>query len=936
MKITSYLTTYLKFFFALVALLLCTNNTFSANISTSSLWDIASENPLIKTYKIASNTPDIDINSVLNSEHYFIAFNEDTIIDEIDTVSISIDGLDSVILCTIDSTSILNDSIVLREASLVDDIKIKLSGEAKEINPGLFGLTIEGFFRPKQTPIDDEDNLEAWDWLSDLQPKLIRFPGGASGTFMHLLPFQDLEAPLEVLDPIKGYGYDINEIIRYFDGTDLSIETDAIGFIELIHGDMVDEICDDFEDWMYHIDAEDEVDLKMKIMFEDFYKKWVEQSSIPTGVNQMYITQFIKLIDKIQDEHGYVVDVILDMNVVSESALQCKHIVEYLRDPLLNGITSVNVVGVELGNEMYFDWSKYLLGINYFSNYWSYINGGNVSSAYMSSVSDYVWSGWLKETSGGQNIGHNYILALKGDLDFNVEIGLPADNLEWTEEDQFAFKSSEDVINIEDWNLNLSNSAIRNSTISVSGETRYKFDAIILHPYYEADKNWEHFLLDPLCSTYPTESLISCTPISCTDYELSNWKFATVDDRIDLAYRSLLGQTPALFPTGDFSELIKTRYIESFNVHNSQFKFYLTTPNTKDLWLTEWNLKSKHNSLDDNTEQPLVSTVDNSFAHSYLIQEWWLKNLKVNFNAGYRENFFTYSAFHNYGGGSASSLIYHADYSDFVNSIPPLDPDDYTGNKYLRRATYVTMYLLRNIPKDNLNYLRTTSTKSVLNPNIQPTVFIDIEEEVLFVYYTNLKSTLQSYILDEFELGDVFYGVEDISFGLPVIYTIDAKQAYSNSGRNSMYDINTCYEDEINNPHPFELQWYDVLVNSPEITDGLTSDQICLTAPAYSAGYFRIPLSIERRLMMEQAKNTGLLLYPNPTSNYITIFTNNKSNSSSANLHLQIINSFGDITLSLTSTINEKIDVSKLPSGFYTIKITNNLSNIEYLKFVKL
>lgn len=687
---------------------------------------------------------------------------------------------------------------------------------------------------------------------------------------------------------------------------------------------------------MYHINDEEEVDAKMKEMFENFYEKWVEQTTISTGEDQMYITQFIKLIDKIQDEHGYIVDVILDLNVVSESAPQCKHIIKYLRDPLKNGITSVNVVGVELGNEMYFDWSKYLLGINYFSNYWSYINGGNVATAYMSGVSDYVWSGWLKEISGGQNIGHNYFLALKGDPEFNVEIGLPADNLEWTEENKYAFKSSGDIINIEDWNLNLSNSAIRNSTITAGDETRYKFDAIILHPYYEADKNWEHFLLDPLCPSYPTEDPVSCTSISCTDYELSNWKFATVDDRLDFAYRSLLGQSPAIFPTGDFSELVKLRYMESFNVHNAQFKFYLTSSNAKDLWLTEWNLKSNHNSLDDVTEQPLVSTVDNSFAHSYLIQEWWLKNLKLNFSEGYRENFFTYSAYHNYGGGAASSLIYHADYSDFVNSIPALDPENFDGNKYLRRATYVSMYLLRNITKDNLSYLRTTSTKSLINSNIQPTVFIDLDGEILYVYYTNLKSSDQSYVLDEFELGDLFYGDEDISFGLPVIYTIDALQAYSNSGRNSVYDVNTCYMDDVNNPHPFEIQWYDVIVNSPDITEGLTSDQICLTAPAYSAGYFRIPLNIERRLKMMPQESMKLFLYPNPTTDYFTLYSNNKNKFSSEPFQIQIFNGFGKLVFFSSSIIEEKIDVNVLPAGIYTIKVTSNSNDIEYLKFIKL
>lgn len=871
-------------------------------------------------------------------DNLILNIKDDTIIAEvdIDTVSITMDGLDSVIVYTIDSTELNGDSIILRTVSAIDDIKIKLSGETREINPGLFGVAIEGFFRPKQTPIDNEENLEAWDWMSDLQPKMIRFPGGASGTFMHLLPYRDVEMPYEVLDPIKGYGYDIDEIIRYFDGTDLSIETDAAGYIESILVDMEDEACDDYENWMYHLNLEDLPDATMKLMFEEFYKRWKEQEDIATGENQMYITQFIKLIDKIQDEHGYIVDVILDLNVVSESAPQCKHIIEYLRDPLQNGITSVNVVGVELGNEMYFEWSKYLLGIAFFSNYWSYLNGGSVSTPYMTSVSDYAWSGYLRETSGGINIGHNYFLILKGDPEFDVKIGLPADNLQWTEEHPYAFKKANDAVTIPDWNYNLSSSIIRNSTLTVGSEIRYKFDAIILHPYYEADNNWEQFLLSPLCPVYPTDGLYSCDPISCTDYGESNWKFSSVDDRLDYSYTTLLGQTPTYYSTGGFNELIKTRYMESFNVHNAEFKFYLTTGNTKDLWMTEWNMKSQHNALDDVTEQPIVNTADNSFAHSYLIQEWWLKNLKLNFSSGYRENFFTYASFHNYGGGGASSLIYHADYSDFVNSLPPIDPDDFTGNKYLRRATYITMYLLRNIPKDDLKYIRITSTKSIVNQNVQPTVFIDIENEVLFIYYTNLKSVSQSYVLDEFELGEAFYGDEEISFGLPVLYTIDALQAYSNSGRNSLYDINACYENEEENPHPFEIQWYNVLVNSPEITEGLSADQICLTAPAYSAGYFRIPLDIEHRLKSIARHNIELFLYPNPTTNFISLYANGTSGFTNGDFEVSILNSTGIIMVSRTSKIEDRIDVSELPSGFYTVKIKNKLGAVVNLKFVKI
>ena len=45
-------------------------------------------------------------------------------------------------------------------------------------------------------------SAEQWQWLSDLQPKTLRFPGGSSSKFMHLRPYKDANGD-GILDSIK-------------------------------------------------------------------------------------------------------------------------------------------------------------------------------------------------------------------------------------------------------------------------------------------------------------------------------------------------------------------------------------------------------------------------------------------------------------------------------------------------------------------------------------------------------------------------------------------------------------------------------------------------------------------------------------------------------------------------------------------------------------
>ena len=118
-------------------ILMALNNLIANEVANECYFKIEN-NVVTNSYNI--NTTNGKYEIVELSNYYFFNSNDDTLVNQIDTVSIEMDGLDSVIIYTIDSTTLGEDSIALRTASTIDDIKIKLCGESREINPGLFGV----------------------------------------------------------------------------------------------------------------------------------------------------------------------------------------------------------------------------------------------------------------------------------------------------------------------------------------------------------------------------------------------------------------------------------------------------------------------------------------------------------------------------------------------------------------------------------------------------------------------------------------------------------------------------------------------------------------------------------------------------------------------------------------------------------------------------
>lgn len=649
--------------------------------------------------------------------------------------------------------------------------------------------------------------------------------------------------------------------------------------------------------------------------FDGNFGRWQEEMNIPTGANQSAVTQFIHLIEQIQTENpGHIVDVLLCLNILSESASQCKSIVTQLRT------AGVNVVGVELGNEVYFDWSTDMLGINNFSNYWNFIRGNDPNATWTTNFYEYVFSDEMKEEDGlGNNIGHNYVKAFKGDPLFTCKVGIPAENL--PNNTGYALREIGFPGVKANWNTSL-----RSKYDEIyPHSTRRIFDAVILHPYYDAVTNYQQIIYDNFSPPY------TC-PV---------WDYSTSDTRLQTTFRGVLG-TSLPQEDGNFSDFIKSRYMESYNQHNLVLDFWDETADKKELWTTEWNIKDNGKDLneDESTADDIamVEIVNQSFAHGMVLMEWWLKNLKINFNPNYADNFFTYSTVQNYSQtGYATAMLLDADCGDFRNY--GLIPSDYNGDRYfMKRTGYYTMSLLSEIIKNDLEYVRSNFTIGILNRNVQPTVFIDHERENLFIYFSNIKETTQNYVINANDLIPLYEDAVGLQLDDAYIYCIDALQGYSSSGKSTLFDdspvlINDCYSCNSNGSsgdtyHPFEIREenLEIYFNSPECLTELDQDEACVTVKPYSLGYIRISISPyydHVKSFINTNTESSLFIYPNPTHDAFHInIVGEEQEKDLTELNVEIYNLTGELIQELKTEQNAPITIKHLKSGIYFIKGT--------------
>ncbi len=842
-----------------------------------------------------------------------------------DTFFAYTDGLDSIFNLTTDT--IIGDSIGLRTIATglnkqkfdfgaarmlhPSEIGIQPGNVTKTINQGLYGINVAASFMPDAIPDYNLNSTGPLQWIVDLCPKSIRFPSGGSTKFMHLRPYRDVDGDPGP-DPIKGYGYDIYEIIRYYDVTDGVIDADDPGVLDAILLDLatdgpadlniLDGDCDECITWM---DAEG-----FRGDFEGYYSKWQKEQALSIDDNTA-IEQFVNLISDIKLQWPKnTVDVIVCLNIFSESATQCKEIIKYLKYESNNNVIDVNVVGVEIGNENYFKSSKQMLGMSYFSNYWSYVKGGASDATWWTSFSDYVFSPAMLSD-------HNYINAFKLDPLVACKIGIPAKNID---EPGYALREAEEgpiaPIGLG-WNERLRTKYNE----KITGTDIYCFDAVILHPYYSAKDNYEDIAL-----------------LFDANYPGPVFDFSSFDTRMELPFKGIIG-TSATNYFGNYRDFIKTRYIESYNYQNGVLNFNLTGSNKKELWTTEWNLLDNYNNVEEETNiLERVQIYHNTFASGMVMQEWFLKNLKLNYTPGYRENFFTYANFHNYHGTSnVNNLILDADCADFVNY--GLDPDVFNGERYyLRRTNYYVFDLLGEIVKNNLKYIKANFFIGVLNPNNAPTVFISPDNAFLYVFYSNVKDTELNFMVNSDNMLSLFpidplYGSPiGIGLGNATIYCVDALMPYSGSGDNTMFTLNTAYTCGVTGAeiHPFEIRAENLSAvrefeNAPECISEPEPGETCITVPGYSVGYFKIPIAVlypPEKSAADHKQINILNLLPNPTSNWAQIVLSNETQNENVQLKINMYNATGGLVLSTSINNYAYINLEQLPRGIYLCSVT--------------
>lgn len=742
----------------------------------------------------------------------------------------------------------------------------------KNVAMGQHGVHIGGMF-DKNTIPNDSSAMDQWNWLSELAPKVLRFPAGANSKFMHLL-----EGP--------GYGYNPLEMIAYFDNTDDTIDFPVVDFTTL--GDVLDEsnIPDSLLQWIHPSEIED---------FISLFQKWENQLNLPS--THRYIDDFIQLVEKIEtDNPGHVVDVIICLNVISEPASVCREIVEYLRS---NSIHNINVVGVEFGNEVGGMWGVHMMEWDCFNEYYSFLKGES--------------GPWDSILFPAMLTDHDFFHEFKGISSFNCKVGIPIDNLSG----DFAFRMASDEGPREgcDWNDSV-RTHYSDVTITSGGGSRYNFDAVILHPYYDAANNWGDLMIRNLDSNY------TCN-LGDSDTTNDYWLFGMYDARLYNAFDSI---------SLNFQELIKKRYLESYNEHNATLNFGLTGPAAKNLWVTECNLKAK-SQLYSPGKNLIANTITQTWQHAMVFQEWYLKNIKLNYTSGYKPNFFTYTTWQNYAGAAATDFITTANGKELdslgKNIYPYNLPQTDTAfrNYYMKRTTHYSFELLSIIVKENLKYVPSYFALNKKERNVSPTVFMDPAKENLYIIYSNVNGYAQCYKLSTTLLTDLFPGSGWVDADTATVYFVQGLKPYSTSGKgkNTLFDINECYSGMAG--FPLEIMRLDTMINIPDC-DSTVEATMCLTAPAYSMGYFKVP--IQAFYPPPKTSNPAanikdqLILYPNPSENYFSFLITDRVKNEDAIWDVQISTASGLLISNTKAKPLSSIDIDALPSGIYQVTFTND------------
>lgn len=483
-------------------------------------------------------------------------------------------------------------------------------------------------------------------------------------------------------------------------------------------------------------------------------------------------------------------------------------------------------------------------------------------------------------------------------------------------------------------------------------------------PLCPGNTNWRDLILS-LHPDYP-DALAGLELIEDWHYPGPAWDYIGAGDP-DLipAFNAITGIHYPLanspLQVGNFKTFVKERIKPVYKKHGDHMLFYngFLGSEAKEVWITEYNIKDeplkmnddlgfgKHN---DNELEDFAQSIDNTFSHAVMLEHWFLWNLKANYDPAFRPNFLTRTMLQNYLGGSEISLMRPSNkvdrallgISDCTEYVAITNEGGYNKDftHYLRKPTYYSYQLFNVISKKHLKYLEADYGIYMYNDNIPPTVFLDLAEHKLYVYYTNVKQTTQLYAFDPGTLEDIYGPTIHIDLGTGTVmgHILDAQQTYSTYGNQDLFAINDAYSPcNTAITIPTRLSTIANLELPVGVTcpGGFTSGVVggvCVSVPPMSLGYFEIPFTFMRIGEFDEQ----LSIYPNPTSSYFIIQRITTDEIGISEMNIKIYSLYGSIVKETTAEVGQSIDITELPVGVYTVAIYQDGKKLEVKKLIKM
>jgi len=589
---------------------------------------------------------------------------------------------------------------------------------------------------------------------------------------------------------------------------------------------------------------------------------------------------------------GERVNVIYVANIFSGSPADLVKTLNHLTKASLNGIKSINVVGVELSNE---SWGK--ANNDIFPD----LNAGNEFYNYVRGFGPPLYNGCL--TPKG-----DYISALRSNFP-NIKIGYPtAPMAAATHTDYYGCSmASSTAARFNTWNTQVASNlnTVINVTVASTPTTATSGDAFVIHKYFD-DKYWGNNQ-----EGMPGSSCNNCLVNSSGPFQYKNYLRAhttnstsfnhaysyypnSEDDTLRLSFDCQLKETFKFIDSG-FVDKVMDGYRTQLGINAA---------NPKKIWMTEWNILENNN--DDTTY-----LFHNTFNHAVLTLGWKMAMFRSNWELSGANDLFQYSTFFNgvstQQNGCLSKRMATGAFGDGAAQ------DATSGN--VKRMAYWATNLTRHISLDSLKWIDNTAMNITSFPNTRFYTFIDQSNKYIYLYYINADNTDLNLSLDSIKLTG--YNLD--STVRREYFSV--RNNYSTAGYSQSFEQNKFYKVGNN--------WQTLLSNEPaaSYTQTVVSSKHH-NLKRKSIGYLRISINaVGAALSEDPFSEGGVRIYPNPTNGMITI----SSNKEKLNAQVSISNILGHVVYSNKIEGNStSIDLKEFNEGVYIVSLSSNNSKRVY------